>query len=126
VLGAVFSLPYAVHLASARLAHHALAHDRLCAAFGIAGWHRFRLIDVPALRRPAGLALALGAALGAGDLGAIALFGDQNTETLALRLYRQIAGYRLDEAAVTALVHVVVVVVLFVVIERWVGGRDRG
>lgn len=126
VLGAVFALPYAVHLASARLAHHALAHDRLCAAFGIAGWNRFRLIDVPALRRPAGLALALGAALGAGDLGAIALFGDQNTETLALRLYRQIAGYRLDEAAVTALVHVVVVVVLFVVIERWVGGRDRG
>ncbi|MEX2650247.1 MAG: thiamine/thiamine pyrophosphate ABC transporter permease ThiP [Alphaproteobacteria bacterium] len=125
VVDAMLTVPYAVRLLVPPMARQAHAHDRLCASLGIAGLDRFRLIDWPTLRRPAGLACALAAALAAGDLGAIALFGTGEVETLALRLYRQIAGYRLDDAAVTAAALVCLAAALFVVVERGVGGREH-
>ncbi len=125
VVDALLTVPYAVRLLVPPMARQAHTHDRLCASLGIAGLDRFRLIDWPTLRRPAGLACALAAALAAGDLGAIALFGTEEVETLALRLYRQIAGYRLDDAAVTAAVLVGLAAALFVVVERVVGGREH-
>lgn len=123
LVSALMTMPYAVGLVGAGLASRAIERDRLCAALGIAGWNRLRLVDLPAVRRPIGLAYAIAASLSAGDLGAIALFGDQDSETLALRLYRQLASYRLDEAAVTALVLMGLAFALFFVIERGVGGR---
>ncbi len=91
-------------------------HGRLCASLGMGGLNRLRLVEWPVLRRPAGLALAVSAALAMGDLGAIALFGTRETATLPLLLYPRMGSYRLDEAAVTALVLVTMCLALFVVI----------
>ena len=124
-INAVMGLPYVIRLLAPPARRMAEHHDRLCASLGIAGLDRLRLIDWPALRRPAALGLALASALAMGDLGAIALFGTRETATLPLLLYQRMASYRLDEAAVTALVLVTMCLLLFVVIERGVGGRDH-
>jgi thiamine transport system permease protein len=123
LVSALMTMPYAVGLVGAGLAARATERDRLCTALGVTGWNRLRLVDLPAVRRPIGLAYAIAASLSAGDLGAIALFGNEDSETLALRLYRQLAGYRLDEASITALVLVGLAFALFFIIERGIGGR---
>ncbi len=122
-VNAVMGLPYVIRLLGPPLMRVAEQHDRLCASLGLSGWHRLRLVEWPALRRPAGLAFAVTSALAMGDLGAIALFGTRETATLALLLYQRMGSYRLDEAAVTALVLVAMCLALFVVVERGVGGR---
>ncbi len=124
-VNAMMGLPYVIHLLGPPLMRVAEQHDRLCASLGVAGWNRLRLIEWPVLRRPAALAFAVAGALAMGDLGAIALFGTRDTATLPLLMYQRMGGYRLDEAAVTALVLVAMCLALFVVIERGVGGRGE-
>jgi len=126
LINGVMGLPYVVRVVAPAAAEAAARHDRLAASLGIAGWSRWRLIDWPLLRRPIGLAGALVAALSFGDLGAIALFGTPNTATLPLLIYQQLAAYRLDAAAVTALLLVALALGGFVLIERLVGGPEHG
>ena len=125
VVNAVMGLPYVIRVLGPPVMRVAEQHDRLCTSLGIAGWNRLRLVEWPAVRKAAGLALALVSALAAGDLGAIALFGTQDTATLPLLLYQRLSSYRLGEAAVTALVLVALSLGLFAAIERAVGGRGR-
>ena len=122
-VNAVMGLPYVIRILGPPLMRVAEQHERLCASLGIDGLNRLRLVEWPAIRRPAGLAFALTTALAMGDLGAIALFGARDTATLPLLLYQRMGSYRLDEAAVTALVLMAMCLALFVVIERGVGGR---
>ena len=96
---------------------------RLCLGLGIRGWNRFRLVDWPLIRDAAGLAFAIAATLAAGDVGVIALFGSQDTETLPLLLYRRMGAYQMEAAAVTALLLALLCLGLFWAIERSVGGR---
>ncbi len=124
-VNAVMGLPYVIRLLGPPLMRVAEQHDRLCASLGVDGLNRLRLVEWPAIRRPAGLAFAVTAALAMGDLGAIALFGTRETATLPLLLYQRMGSYRLDEAAVTALALVTMCLLLFVVIERGVGGRGE-
>ena len=122
-INAAMGLPYVIRLLGPPMMRAAEQHDRLCASLGIAGRDRLRLIEWPALRRPAALAFAVSAALAMGDLGAIALFGTRETATLPLLMYQRMGSYRLDEAAVTALVLVAMCLILFLAVERGVGGR---
>ena len=124
IVNALMGLPYVIRVLGPRLMQVAVHHDRLCASLGIRGWHRLRWVEWPLLRRPVGLALALCAALSTGDLGVIALFGTQDTTTLPLLLYQRMSSYQMDQAAVTALVLVMMCLGLFVIIERAVGGRS--
>jgi thiamine transport system permease protein len=123
LLNGVMALPYVMRLFGPALALEAERHDRLCASLGMAGWDRWRLAAWPLLRRTIGLALGLAAALSTGDLGIIALFGTQDNETLPLLLYQQMGSYRLDAAAVTALLLLGLCLGLFWMFERGVGGR---
>jgi len=66
------------------------------------------------LQKPAALAFGLAASLSAGDLGAIALFGSDRFTTLPLLLYQRIGSYRMQEAAVTAVLLLATCLVLFV------------
>ncbi len=125
MVNAIMGLPYAMRTLGPPAMLAAEQNDRLCASLGIAGWNRLRLVEWPLLRRPAGTALALTAALAVGDLGIIALFGTQDTATLPLLLYHRMAAYQLDAAAVTALVLAVLCFALFAVIERGIGGNGR-
>jgi thiamine transport system permease protein len=122
VNGIVF-VPYVLRTVGPGFYRVAENHDRLCASLGIKGLARLRLVEWPAVRRPAALGLAIASALSLGDLTAIALFGSQDSETLPLMLYRAMAAYRMDEAAVIALLLALVCLILFLLIERFLGGR---
>ena len=87
----------------------------------MSGWQRFRLIDWPLLRKPLGFALALAATLSFGDMGVAALFDTTGMLTLPVMLYHQLGAYRFNEAAVTALVLIVLCALVFIVVEHLVG-----
>jgi thiamine transport system permease protein len=124
-VNALMVLPYVLRVLGPALARVDADYDRLCANLGLAGLHRLRRVDGPLARGPIGFALALGLALSLGDLGAIALFGTQDTATLPLLLYQRLGNYRVAEAASLSLWLAIVCLLLFVVVERLVGGRGR-
>ncbi len=126
LINGLMGMPYVMRVVAPAAREAAERHDRLCASLDIRGWNRWRLIDGPLLRRPVGLAMALVAALSLGDLGAIALFGTPETATLPLLIYQQLATYRLDAAAATSLLLMVLTFGCFVLIERLVGGPAHG
>ncbi|MEL6234119.1 MAG: thiamine/thiamine pyrophosphate ABC transporter permease ThiP [Pseudomonadota bacterium] len=121
LVNAAMSLPFALRLmlpAYARLRDH---DARLADSLGMTGWARLRLVTWPALRRPAGVALGLAAALSAGDLGVIALFAPPQTATLPLEIYRLMGAYRMDDAMGAALLLLMLSLGLF-----WLSGRIGG
>ena len=120
-INALMALPFALRVLDAPMMRTAHEHDRLLQSLGIRGWHRWRLIDWPQLRRPVALALALAATLSAGDLSAIALFGSERVRTLPLLLYQRMGSYRLEEAAVTAGLLLLICLALFAMLQRLVG-----
>lgn len=122
-LSAVLALPFVLSVLEPALAQSAERHDKLCAALGIKGWHRFLEIDWPHLRRPIATALALSSVIAMGDLGGIALFGNQDLTNLTLLLYNQLGAYRLDGAASTAFILLALALCFYWCIERVVGGR---
>lgn len=122
VINALMALPFALRIIEAPMMRAARDHDRLLQSLGIQGWNRWRLIDWPLIRRPLGLAVAMAASLSAGDLSAIALFGSERIRTLPLLLYERMGSYRLEEAAVTAGLLLVLCLSLFAILQRLVGG----
>ena len=125
LINAFIALPFVIRILSEPMMRLAREQDRLCLSLGLAGWRRFRLIDWPNLRRAAGLALAIAATLSAGDLSVIALFGSQSFKTLPLLLYQRMSSYRMEEAAVVAMVLTVLCFALFLLLERLLGGPRR-
>jgi len=123
LLNTLMAVPFvaAILRPAVERAHH--RHERLCRALGIAGWRRWRLIDWPVLRPGIGMAAALAAAMALGDLVGIGLFGDARLRNLTLLLYDQLGAYRMEGAAATALLLLLLVFVTYQGIERMVGGR---
>lgn len=125
LVNALMALPFVVRFLGGPMMEQAARHDRLCQSLGIGGWNRLRLIEWPALRRPAALALAVAATLSLGDLGVIALFGSQDLTTLPLLLYQAMGGFRMTEAAVIAALLSLLCLALFLTIEWGLGGLRR-
>jgi thiamine transport system permease protein len=121
-INALMGLPFVIRcLGPAMRQNHARYH-RLCQSLHLQGWHRFRFLDWPLLRRPLGLATALVAVLAMGDLGVIALFGSTRTATLALLIYQQLGAYLMAQATVTAMLLLVLCLGTFALLERIIGG----
>ena len=87
----------------------------------MSGLSRFRLFLWPAIRKPAGFATGLAAALSMGDLGVITLFAPPDVETLPLLMYRLMGAYRMEDAASVALVLVALTLLVFWAFDK--GGR---
>ena len=121
LVNALMALPFVVRFLGGPMMEEAQKHDRLCQSLGIAGWSRLRLVEWPNLRRPVALALAVAATLSMGDLGVIALFGNQDLVTLPLLLYQAMGGFRMAEAAVIAAVLSLLCLLLFLTIEYGLG-----
>lgn len=118
-MNAMMALPFVARVLVPALARSAEAHDRLCLSLGLSGWTRLRVVDGPAVRQDAGLALVMALILSLGDLTAISLFGTQDFMTLPALIYRQMGSYRFDDAIGTALVLGLLVLVLSALAERW-------
>jgi thiamine transport system permease protein len=122
-INALMGLPFVIRcLGPAMRQNHARYH-RLCQALALRGWHRFRHLEWPLLRRPLGLAIALVAVLAMGDLGVIALFGSTQSATLALLIYQQLGAYLVGQATVTAVLLLLLCLGVFALLERCIGGR---
>ena len=115
---ALMGLPYVIALLGPEVARRELEHGRLCRALGIRGKNRWRLIDLPTILPVAGLAGGLVAAFSLGDFGVVALFGSDQARTLPMQLYLQAGSYRTNDAAVTAVILVMLAALLMWTIER--------
>jgi thiamine transport system permease protein len=104
LLNALMALPFAYGVLGPAWSAIGTRHDRLCASLGLAGWNRLRWIDLPALRRPLALALAMAGVLSLGDLSAVLFFGEGRVVTLPALIYQQMGSYRMSGAMGTALI----------------------
>ena len=78
----------------------------------------------PLSRKALGTALAVSLCISLGDLGVVAIFGDQsNVTTLPLLLQRQMSEYRYGDAAVTSMILVLTIGATFAVCDGLLGGR---
>jgi thiamine transport system permease protein len=117
-VNAVMAMPFAIR--AVRPAYDAASerHERLAAQLGIAGWTRFRLVDLPVLKRPLATAFAFAMALSLGDLGVIALFGSDTVQTLPYLLLARMGSYRTADAAGLALILGLVCLLLMLIAHR--------
>ncbi len=125
LINAMMGLPFAIRSLSPTMRQNKMRYQRLCEALDLSGWHRFKIVDWPLLRKPLGLAMALTAALAIGDLGVIALFGTPQSTTLPLLLYQQLGAYLISQAAVSAAFLLFLCLLVFWLLERFIGGREH-
>lgn len=117
-VNAAMALPFALRVVRPAFDAASERHERLCAALGIDGLARWRLIDWPSIRRPALTALAFAMALSLGDLGVIALFGSDQVQTLPYLLLARMGSYRTDDAAGLALLLGALCMALMLFVDR--------
>jgi thiamine transport system permease protein len=70
------------------------------------------------------LAIALVTVLAMGDLGVIALFGSSGSTTLTLLIYQQLGAYLIPQAAVTAMLLLLLCLAVYALLERLIGGNS--
>lgn len=126
VVNAAMALPFALRalIPAARRAEAEFA--RLSESLGLSAWGHLRLVLWPRLRRPAGFALGLGAALSLGDLGVIVLFAQTGSETLPMQMHALMGAFRMADAAGVAVLLMALALGAFAGLERLIGGRDAG
>ncbi|MGR5141902.1 thiamine/thiamine pyrophosphate ABC transporter permease ThiP [Photobacterium sp. DNB23_23_1] len=117
-VNALMALPYVLKTLSQPMLHVAQQYDPLCQSLGMRGLSRLMLVEWRALKKPFAQSLAIGFVLSLGDLGAIALFGSQDFQTLPLYLFQLLGSYQMDAAAVAALLLLTLSLGLFSLVER--------
>lgn len=122
LVNVVLGLPFALRALIPAMRDVDRDYGRLSASLSISGLTWLQLVGLPRLRRPAGFAAGLTAALAAGDLGVIALFATPDQATLPLMLYQLMGAYRMDEAKAAAILLVALSLGLFWLFER--GSRN--
>lgn len=93
-------------------------YHSLSQSLNITGIAHFYLIEYRALKPVMITTFAFACLLSLGDFGIIALFGGQSVSTLPYYLYEQIANYRYQDAAVTALVLFILSLGLLMVMDN--------
>jgi thiamine transport system permease protein len=115
---ALMALPFCFAILGPSVREAAVTQDRLALSLGVTGLARLRLIDLPTLKRPLGLAFALAMAMSVGDLGVIALFGSDAFVTLPYLLFQRLGSYRTADAAGLALILAALTLTLVLSAER--------
>jgi len=93
-------------------------------SLGLGMWDRLWHVELPYLRGVMAYVFALAFCLSLGDLGIIALFGNDSFITLPWYLYGLMGSYQSRDAAGVALVMLLLSVAVFVWIPKLFGGRD--
>lgn len=118
LINGLMALPFALRVLVPAFKQRQEETNRLCQNLGIFGWDRLKQVDYPLLRGPISLALAYSVTLSIGDFGIIALFGSQDFTTLPLYIYRAMGAYHMGEAAVSAMILMLICYVLFTNFDR--------
>ncbi|WP_373100384.1 MULTISPECIES: thiamine/thiamine pyrophosphate ABC transporter permease ThiP [Pasteurellaceae] len=115
---ALAAMPFVLRVLTVPMNNNMQYYERLCQSLGIRGWQRWRVIERHTLRAPLRYAFALACALSLGDFTAIALFGSQDFTSLPHLLYQQLGHYRGQDAAVTALLLLLLCGGIFMLVEQ--------
>lgn len=113
LVNSLMALPFCYRLLLPDARKLESGYGRLAASLGLAGPARLRLLTLPRLARPLGLAAGLAGALSMGDLGVITLFADRGGATLPLMVQRLSAAYRTEAAAAASLLLIALSLALF-------------
>ena len=113
VANVLMALPFALALLLPPALKAANRYDRLAMSLDLHGLQRWRIIEWPLLRSTLGQVAALSFCLSLGDLGVIALFGNNELTTLPWYLYQKIGSYRTLDAAGIALILLVLCLTVF-------------
>jgi thiamine transport system permease protein len=125
LLNALMALPLVWSPLHPAIVESKQRHDQLCASLGLNGLARLKLIDLPTLRKPLGLAFLMAVIMSLGDLSAISLFGSQNLITLPALIMAQMGHYRMDAAAGTAVVLAAFCLALISLAQAWSSRHDQ-
>ncbi len=118
---ALLAVPYILKILDTPMWDLTQRYHNLCLSLGISGWRRLYLIEFKALHIPLTQAFSVGCAVSLGDFGLISLLGNENFKTLPFYLYQQIGAYRTADAAVTAMLLLILSLFLFFLIEKLAG-----
>ncbi len=105
---ALMAIPYALKILENPMYDLAERYNLLCISLQIKGINRLILIELKALKHTIRQAFTFACVLSIGDFSIIALFGNENFLTLPYYLYQQLGSYRNNDAAVTALLMLLV------------------
>ncbi|MGL5291615.1 MAG: thiamine/thiamine pyrophosphate ABC transporter permease [Vibrionaceae bacterium] len=103
ITNTLMALPYVVKTLSSPAFLLFLQYQKLCQTLGIKGARRLQLLEWQLLRSPIQKALIISFLLSFGDLSAIALFANNDIQTLPFYLFNLLASFHMQEAASCAL-----------------------
>ncbi|QIM62393.1 thiamine/thiamine pyrophosphate ABC transporter permease ThiP [Pasteurellaceae bacterium Orientalotternb1] len=118
VCNGLMLLPYIYRLIFTAMWEALVTQDKLARSLGLTGLRRWWIVEKTYLIRPLRNAFALAMASSLGSFAVIAFFGSPDFSTLPYLLYQQLGSYRMDDAAVTALVLMVLAFLPFLLIEQ--------
>lgn len=92
--------------------------DKLARSLNLQGFNRWWIVEKSYLIRPLANAFALAMSSSLGSFAVIAFFGSPDFSSLPYLLYQQLGSYRMEDAAVTALVLMGLSVLPFLLLNR--------
>ncbi|PID33879.1 MAG: thiamine/thiamine pyrophosphate ABC transporter, permease protein [Thiotrichales bacterium] len=125
LINGLLGIPFIIRTLGPEIRQNTMKYQRLCDSLNLKGWHRFKHLDFPLLRKPLGLSAALVTVFTMGDLGIIALFGSPETATLPLLLYQRLGSYQIPQAAVTAAFLLIISLITFWLLEKIISGKTH-
>ena len=114
----LISLPFALSIMNPAMQKIASRYDKLIFSLNISKKNQFIYIQYPYLKSSIGYILALAFCFSLGDLGIIALFGNEDFSTLPWYLYQLMGSYRTQDANGVALILFVLVLFVFIFIPK--------
>jgi len=121
----LMALPFAIAVLSPAMEKSAGRYDRLTFSLGVSRLNRWRLVEWPLLRSEIGYVCSIGFCFSLGDLGVIALFGNQDFVTLPWLLYQKFGSYRTNDAAGIALIMLVLTLTVFLLVPKLFAAKSQ-
>ncbi|MGP1939302.1 MAG: thiamine/thiamine pyrophosphate ABC transporter permease ThiP [Arsenophonus sp. ET-DL9-MAG3] len=120
---ALMAIPYVLKILENPMHDLAERYNLLCLSLEIKGINQLNLIELKVLRSTIGQAFAFASILSISDFSIIVLFGNKNFHTLSYYLYQQLNSYNNNDAAVTALLMLLLCFSLFSLLEYLSGKK---
>lgn len=118
-------LPFAIGTLAPAMTKAANRYDKLAFSMGVKSLNRWRLVESSLLRPELAYIASLAFCMSLGDLGIIALFGNQDFITLPWLLYQKMGSYRTDEAAGIALFMLAITLIVFLLLPKLFASTQR-
>lgn len=111
-------LPFALATLAPAMVKAANRYDKLVVSLGVSGWSRWQLVESALTRKELAYIASIAFCMSLGDLGVIALFGNNDFMTLPWLLYQKMGSYRTQDAAGIALIMLSLTLFVFLLVPR--------